>query len=224
MNFTPQSQDGLQAAISAASNVTQLLLQAQSFPAPVPPSDELERALASALDCVVLLKGALEQSHGASISWQPSFAATFCQSVTFDSPSILRVSLPDPPITKGNRNLANAYANLTGLEIAQRIRAQLPKDFHLFRQVYVIYAHHDVLNHAQPYYDNDNLSIKAILDSVLPAVCVDDAARYCSNVYLFVPDERQYTDLFVVERSHLAEWVAQHPNLPLSKDLLPLRG
>ena len=70
-----------------------------------------------------------------------------------------------------------------------------------------------------PYYDNDNVAIKAILDAVVPFITADDAAIFCDNIYLTQVSDSNYTELYIVEKGYLAEWKYLHPTLDFASEI-----
>lgn len=134
----------------------------------------------------------------------------------FETPNILCCTLPTMPITKG-RTAAHAYTNLYNEPLRRMILQNYPENFQLFPEAYVIYAHYHP-SHITPYYDNDNLAIKSLLDTVIPLICPDDAACFCDNLYFSVPSEQQKTKLWVVEKGYLSNWASLHPEMPILKE------
>lgn len=139
---------------------------------------------------------------------------------SYTTPYIFRCYLHTPPFLRSQRN-GREYAQILGLEISQAVAATLPKRHHRFREIDVIFVNHllDTSSEKQPYYDNDNLLIKRMLDSIISFVAFDDAAQYCTNLYTYERGEKEGFSIFVVEQGHLLEWAGMCPNSVLSKEI-----
>lgn len=124
-----------------------------------------------------------------------------------------------PPLKKR----ASSTRFLTALcpEVTQKLLAILPKNFVLYDAAHVIYVHHFAtdLHATAPYFDNDNVAIKGLLDAIVPFICVDDAAQFCDNHYLSQPDHRTYTELIVIPKNNLLQWATCRPDLDFCKEL-----
>lgn len=85
---------------------------------------------------------------------------------------------------------------------------QATKGFKKYDRALVIFVSHFCSDSVRiaPYYDNDNLSIKGILDIVVPAVCIDDSVYFCDNIYCRQLDERDYFEIFVIREGSFLEW------------------
>lgn len=185
--------------------------------------EEAERGLRFATDMLAALQdmlaaGCIPLPDDAEQEYNPQRA--LCVDVCYESQYILRCTMPNLPITK-TRAAAQGYTALYSRELQDKLFFGCPADFRPFVRAYVIYIHYDVAGKQAAYYDNDNLAIKALLDTVLPVVCLDDAAPLCDNLFFYVddPGNQPHTELWVVEHHHLAEWAALHPELPMLADL-----
>lgn len=186
---------------------------------------EAEQALEYALRTVAALTDVLAESYSlfpdrASRAYDPE--NVWCTDVVFESAHMIRCVLPEMPVTKRHA-AAMEFTGLYREALARKIIQGLPNGFRPYRQAYVIYVHHALAGSGKKpdYYDNDNLAIKALLDTVLPLVCVDDAACICDNLYFYISGVRRQTALWVVDKSHLADWAAMHPEMPVLQDLQP---
>ena len=126
-----------------------------------------------------------------------------------------------PPMTK-SRAAANRFFEIFCVDLQKKIVANMPQNFRKIEDAYVFFIHHfdETDPHKQPYFDNDNLAIKSILDSVLPFICFDDASCYCSNLYLSQPDSRDYSEFVVIQKSRAKQWILQRTDLQFSRDFL----
>lgn len=134
-----------------------------------------------------------------------------CVGIRFDSPPVLKTSI-------GVRTFAEEFC----IELQQKLVMALPDNFTKYSAAYVIYVSHFVESapKRQPYFDNDNLAIKQILDSVVPYICLDDAAKFCDNLYFSEPDSACFTELYVVEKSKIGEWLSAHRGLQFCREAL----
>ena len=126
-----------------------------------------------------------------------------------------------PPFTK-NRAVASAYTEHVLLPLERDLLLNLPKKYPLLEEVYVIYITYfdaSLPPEKQPYFDNDNLEIKRLLDVVVCNVCVDDAAKFCQNLYLYEPAETNYSELWVVPRQGFSHWISAHSGFKFARDL-----
>ena len=133
----------------------------------------------------------------------------------------VHITIDTPPMTK-KRASKILFWQLYCKDIEAKIVEKKPWDFKMIQSAYVIYlSHFDKSNPSkQPYFDNDNLAIKALLDAVLPHVCPDDAAVFCSNLYLTQSDQTQFTELFVVPKCHFNQWISENKSLEFCKDIV----
>ena len=142
-------------------------------------------------------------------------------SCSFESPHIFCCKVSAPPFLRDQRN-AKFYASRLGLEVERRVVDALPERDHRFRELFAIFVNYMVPNWdgSQPYYDNDNLLIKRMLDAIISFVGVDDAAKYCSNLYSYAEGSQPSFAIFVVEKGYLFEWAQKHTEVFLAKELL----
>lgn len=141
--------------------------------------------------------------------------------VDFEDSGAIRCVFLTPPMTK-SRAAANRFFEIFCVDLQKKIVANMPQNFRKIEDAYVFFIHHfdETDPHKQPYFDNDNLAIKSIFDSVLPFVCFDDASCYCSNLYLSQPDSRDYSELVVIQKSRAKQWILQRTDLQFSRDFL----
>lgn len=125
-----------------------------------------------------------------------------------------------PPLTK-NRWAKTPYLDLMCRQLPQKINEILPENFTKMKAANVIYVHHFHCSSdgKQPYFDNDNLAIKGVLDMVIPLLCVDDAYVFCDNFYVAQPDEMDYAELIVMPKGQLLAWANSRPELEFTKEL-----
>lgn len=125
-----------------------------------------------------------------------------------------------PPLKR--RESASRFLSLISPEISEKVIQILPRNFVRYDAAIVIYVHHFQGESAGkvPYFDNDNVAIKGILDAVVPFVCCDDAYLFCDNIYLSQMDERTFTELIIVRKNDLSRWLHSRPELDFSKGLL----
>lgn len=137
-----------------------------------------------------------------------------CIAIRFDSPPVLKTSI-------GVRTFAEEFC----IELQQKLVMALPDNFRKYSAAYVIYVSHFVANSPkrQPYFDNDNLAIKQILDSIVPYICLDDAAKFCDNLYFSQPGSACFAELFVVEKARIGEWLSAHKGLQFCREALKNR-
>lgn len=140
---------------------------------------------------------------------------------SFETPHIFSCRVMAPPFLRDQRN-AKFYASRLGLEVERSVVASLAERDHRFRKLFAIFVNYmgPSWEGSQPYYDNDNLLIKRMLDAIISFVGVDDAARYCTNLYSYAEGEAPSFAIFVVEQGYLFEWAETHPEVFLAKELL----
>ena len=133
-----------------------------------------------------------------------------CFHAVFDTPPILKRSM-------AKANFAEAF--LTPL--AWKVIHAIPPGFKKFSSVYVVY-----INHAdrtslkkQPYFDNDNLALKGIMDAVVPYICVDDACVFCDDIYLYQQSTTTFAELYIIPKSSFPHWIRTHQHLDFCKNL-----
>ena len=127
-----------------------------------------------------------------------------------DTPPILKKKISRYPFFDFLCRNLNKIAAEAGMEMEKK-----------FRGCTVIYISY--INRREPwfppYYDNDNVAIKAILDAVVPFITADDAAIFCDNIYLTQVSDSNYTELYIVEKGCLAEWKHLHPTLDFASEI-----
>lgn len=127
---------------------------------------------------------------------------------------------PSPPVLK-TKAATSKFFELFCLDLQRVIVRNLPDRFKKMESVVVVFVNRYVHSspHKQPYFDNDNLAIKAILDSVVPYICYDDASRFCDNLYLSQPGQNDYSELFIIRKSSFPFWVSKHLELDFCSNL-----
>ena len=88
--------------------------------------------------------------------------------------------------------------------------------------VHVIFVSHFAKTgpHQSRYFDNDNLDMKANLDVIVSLVCVNDATRYCGNLYLSQDDVCEYSELFIISKSSIKAWAESHSHLDFARTIV----
>ena len=170
--------------------------------------------------------GLLDRCNAASLMSQtdeamPGEFAIANSVCSFETPSIFCCRVAAPPFLRDQRN-AKFYASRLGLEIEKSVVDVLSNRDHRFRELYAIFVNYmdGSSGGAQPYYDNDNLLIKRMLDAIISFVGIDDAAKYCSNLYSYADGESAAFAIYAVEKGHLCEWAESHPEVFLAKEIL----
>ena len=141
--------------------------------------------------------------------------------VRFDkSLQLLQCVFMTPPLTK-RRATSNRFAEIFCTDLREKVSLAVPPKLRRLDDAYVIFVNHysRKREHKQPYYDNDNLAIKAILDSVVPFVCVDDAAMFCGNLYLCQADTEDFCELVVLPKANLRRWLLSRNDLEFSRQI-----
>lgn len=140
--------------------------------------------------------------------------------VEYDKTLGLSCTISSPPLLKKAVSRTK-YGSLLMDGILFQIHDKLPVVDKKIEQAAVIFVSYVSPSHngKSLYYDNDNIAIKRLLDIIIPRICIDDAACYCDNFYLTQPAQATYSALYVVEKSHLKEWIRQHKELQLFRDL-----
>lgn len=126
-----------------------------------------------------------------------------------------------PPQTK-NMKAKHRFFELICLDLEREIVNVLPPDFKKISSAYVVFVNHfkaELQAGKQPYFDNDNLAIKGILDAVVPYVCYDDAAKFCDNLYLAQVGDSSYTELHIVPKGRLDVWLHKHRELSFAQEI-----
>ena len=152
--------------------------------------------------------------------------AYICQSSSaeFVTSHILRCTISSPPMLKKKIN-ARQYKDIFGrglaINLSAAVHKQMADSFHKFSHCTVIFIqHHEGTGQAEaPYYDNDNLAIKYVLDEIIPVIAYDDASFICDNIYTLQNDNRDFAEIFVVENGHLNEWLSLFPDSSFSKNM-----
>lgn len=125
--------------------------------------------------------------------------------------------LPNLKSSRGVSRMSDRFS----IEAGEKIVATIPKNFQKMRDANVIFVSHFLKDgpHSSHYFDNDNLSIKSILDAIVPLVCVDDATKYCDNFYLSQHDSNEFSELFIVPKEQLKAWAAAHQELDFARNV-----
>ena len=139
--------------------------------------------------------------------------------VEFDRKGWAKVLFPTPPVLK-SKYAATCFKDLFCSYLQRKIATNYPSEFRTMRAAMIVYINHFTENaiRKQPFFDNDNLAIKAILDAAVPLLCTDDASKYCDNLYISQPDRRNFVELFLVEKSSFSLWKGLHQELFYCRD------
>lgn len=142
--------------------------------------------------------------------------------VEFDTEdNLFKCKIFSPPIMKSKRT-TQQFFDLICLDLEREIVETVPDDFAKFRFAYVIFVNYfqdDLPPNKQPYFDNDNLAIKGILDAIVPYLCFDDATKFCDNIYISQPTtEPAYTEIHVIPKEKLGVWFLKNSHLDLAKN------
>lgn len=142
-------------------------------------------------------------------------------SVTYGNCETFRLRMNTPPILK--RKASASKYKIFCNQIYHEVVREMPSDFRRIPEACIIYVCHFDSNspHKAPYYDNDNLAIKGILDAVVPNLCYDDAACYCDNLYLMQPDICCFTELILISKASIHEWMSYRRDLDFCKKMEP---
>lgn len=180
--------------------------------------NHFSKALTIAYEHQILAK----QAHGNNFSPNADEAVKFGNAKTtvlFKPDGTVQCTFHTPPFTK-SRATQNRFFEYFCMDLQQKVVSNYPPNYKKIETAYVIFIHHydGTDPHKQPYFDNDNLAIKAILDSVLPYVCYDDASCYCSNLYLSQPDVSDFSELIILEKCNAKRWICERNELDFSKD------
>lgn len=186
---------------------------------------ELESIYIRALNVIETIQELLEQTHSFdernSKSRSENSASDVPEiDVEFEKNGIVRCQLFTPPILK-SKAAAWKFYDVFSLKISEKVASAVPRNFEKYDASYVIYVNHyaDSPSGKQPYFDNDNLAIKSILDAIVPYVCIDDSIRYCDNLYISQPDRANFAEIFVVEKKKFADWIEAHQTLQFCKNI-----
>lgn len=140
--------------------------------------------------------------------------------VVYDAGSgVLTCKIMAPPLLK-KQSAASRYLSLVCPELQQKIIQILPPKFKKIEAAYVIFANHfsKKLKGKQPYFDNDNIAIKGLLDSIVPLVCADDAFVFCDNFYIAQPDICDFSEIIIVPKGQLLGWMQTRSELEFVKE------
>lgn len=165
----------------------------------------------------------LQALHDDSV-WKPDecdgITSPFAVDVLFEQdPPCLHVTLDSPPVLKTRGTMA-PYSEMVLYALQDKTIRAVPRGFSKWASTCVIYVNHtDATNGKAPYYDNDNVCIKAIMDAVVPHVCIDDAAVFCDNLYLYQEDSASFTELYIVPKFHFRTWIQNHQQLDFCQKL-----
>ena len=178
--------------------------------------DDVQRLLQALHDESVWAPGEkLSGSNGVVVAASP-----FAINVVYETvPPCVHVTLDSPPVLK-SRASAYPYGEAVQYPLQEQTIRALPRGFRKWASVCVIYVNHTDATHGRaPYYDNDNVAVKEILDAVVPYVCVDDAAIFTDNFFIYQEDVSTFTELFIVPKTHFHDWIATHQNLDFCRNL-----
>lgn len=140
-------------------------------------------------------------------------------SVSFENENIYHAVFAAPPLLK--TRVANAsFIDAFTISLQQKTGNALPEAFEKYDSAYVIYINHwEKAGTKAPYYDNDNVAIKSILDAVVPYICIDDSIHYCENLYLTVNDNQPISELYIVKKGCLRQWMEQHKDIHFASEI-----
>jgi hypothetical protein len=139
----------------------------------------------------------------------------------FISEGIFQCTIDSPPLLKIKAQASN-YFELVCLQIQrQTIKAttDFPNRFKKFDMLFVSHISEDSSTFPS-YFDNDNLAIKGILDSIIPYVCYDDSAVFCNDYYITEKTKgAPYSEVFIIKEGFLSEWKCLFPDYDFAKKL-----
>lgn len=139
--------------------------------------------------------------------------------ISFEDDDVFHAIFAMPPLLKRMFSKAK-FAEVFTLSLQKKTVMALPESFKKFQSAYVIYVNHWEKEGAKtPYYDNDNIAIKMILDAIVPYICKDDCIQYCENLYLTINDNEPISELYIVQKGHLKSWLEQHKGIPFVSEL-----
>lgn len=143
--------------------------------------------------------------------------------VEFLSDSIVKVVIETPPILKNSASAKIEYQRKYCAEIQKAILDKKPHSYPVFKEFYFIFIQYcdTAKKKINAYFDNDNLSIKPIIDAMVPLICIDDCAQLCSNIYLCEEDTDERVEVFLVKKGHLSEWQRLKPELKFCQEFHP---
>lgn len=126
----------------------------------------------------------------------------------FDSPPLLKTGLA-----------VSLFSERFCLDLLEKALEVAPASFRKYDAALIIYVSYFEKSEQNtvPYFDNDNLAIKQILDVIVPIYCVDDASIYCDNLYLSQPGSEEKTELFVVPKENFGLWLRRNQHLNFCK-------
>lgn len=134
-------------------------------------------------------------------------------SVSFENGDIFHAVFAAPPLLK-TRVAKSSFVDAFTISLQQKTANALPEAFEKYDSAYVIYINHwEKAGTKVPYYDNDNVAIKTILDAIVPYLCIDDSIRYCENLYLTVNDNQPISELYIVKKGFLRQWMKRHKDI-----------
>ena len=124
------------------------------------------------------------------------------------------VKIAEPPILKGRSALSKFNAAFLD-DLEQKIVQHMPKNFTKIGSACVIYISYFDKKRAEkrPYFDNDNLAIKAILDTIVPHVCYDDSVVFCDNIYISQPGESCFSEIHIIPKKNYPVWASKNRHL-----------
>lgn len=183
----------------------------------------VEESYVATIDALNRISFALEgiepvEQHGLS---DVNFDKTlFAFEPSYDENFGFRFKFSRLPNLKTPRGISRLSERFT-IEAGEKVLSIIPRGYQKMDDVDVIFVSHFLKNgpHQSHYFDNDNLSIKSILDAIVPLVCVDDATKYCDNFYLSQHDSNEFSELFIVPKEQLKAWAAAHQELDFARNI-----
>ena len=143
-----------------------------------------------------------------------------CRYIT---PDIFHCLLKIRPVVKGTA-AARKYENLFYKVIPYKIsECQKESGIAQFERYKTVFVSHVKPEHAERpvYNDNDNLSIKIIMDIILHRVAIDDAAIFGDNLYITERDtEEPFCEIFVVNDGHFRDWLERFSDYRFAAEIL----
>lgn len=183
----------------------------------------IEESYVASIDAINSMSFALEElnSELSAQDTKPISKNLFDFEASFDARFGFQFKFSRLPNLKSKRGVSRLSERFI-IETGQKIIHTIPSDYVKMKDAYIIFVSHFPKNgpHKSLYFDNDNLAIKAILDVIIPLVCIDDATRYCDNLYLSQDDTREYSELFVVDKPHIKVWAKSESSLDFARAFL----
>lgn len=183
----------------------------------------VEESFVASIDAVNKISFALEELESAIHPQEVEYEAknVFQFSAEFDDKYGFHFKFSRLPNLKSKRGVSRLSERFV-IEAGQKIMDAIPPGYVQMGDAYVIFVSHFAKTgpHQSRYFDNDNLDIKAILDVIVLLVCIDDATRYCDNLYLSQDDPHEYSELFIISKSNLKAWAESNSHLDFARTIV----